>query len=214
MKSPADLRSQIERDLQPVRPLRPPLRRALIFVPLALATMAGVPILEFFRSDFAELGFVRGWGLSAAQALVGAGLVSAALVESIPGRALSRRTLVMLFALGFALPAVVLALTATSYSIGAGGGWSDVVGCFRMSFYAAIPSLLAATVLVAGALAIRPGFAGALYGLGSGVVADAGLRLFCDFTVPSHVLPGHGGAIAASMVAGIVLAKVGSKRNG
>jgi hypothetical protein len=50
--------------------------------------------------------------------------------------------------------------------------------------------------------------AGALYGLGCGLIADAGLRLFCDYTVPSHVLLAHGGAIVAAMAVGAVVSTV------
>ena len=54
---------------------------------------------------------------------------------------------------------------------------------------------------------MRPALAGALYGLGCGLIADAGLRLFCDYTEPAHVVFGHGGAIVAAMVFGAVVAK-------
>jgi hypothetical protein len=48
--------------------------------------------------------------------------------------------------------------------------------------------------------------------LGCGLIADAGLRLFCEYTVPGHVLLGHGGAIVAVMAVGAVVAKIIPRR--
>ena len=51
-----------------------------------------------------------------------------------------------------------------------------------------------------------------LYGLGCGLIADAGLRLFCEYTVPSHVLFGHGGAILVAMAVGAVVSTIIPRR--
>ena len=77
-----------------------------------------------------------------------------------------------------------------------------------MSAISAIPALVAAAFLAARALPLRPALAGALYGLGCGLIADAGLRLFCEYTVPSHVVFGHGGAIVGAMAFGAIVAKI------
>src|SRR5262245_17930550 len=189
MSDPDHTRSTIARDLRPVRPLWPPTRRVLVLVPIALATLVAIPTVYFFRSDLAVLGFLRAWGLSLVESFVGLVVVTLALVESIPGRALSSRTLVAAFVGGLATPFLILGITARTFSIGGppGAEWSEGFICFRTSAVGAVPALLAAAVLVARAFPLRPGIAGALYGLGCGIVADAGLRLFCEFTVPSHV---------------------------
>ena len=213
MTTPQDLRSAIARDLRPARPLPPPHRRALLLLPIALATVAAVPLLHFFRSDLAQLGIARAWGLSAVEAIGGVVLVAAALRESVPGRLLSRRALAALFAAGLALPFLVLASTAHDYTVGASAGLSDGIYCFRTSLVAAVPSLAIAAILAARAFALRPGVTGALYGLGCGVIADAGLRLFCEFTAPSHFLPAHAGASAAAMLIGMCVSVAGAKRS-
>jgi hypothetical protein len=213
---PRDLRTIVAHDLQPARPLRSPGRRVLALAPIAAATVLGVPMLFFFRSDFAQLSFARGWGLSALEAIGGVLVVSAALREAIPGRGYSRTALAWLFITGLALPFVILAVTARGdYTIGAGpgAGWFDGVYCFRTSALAAVPALAVAAILVARAFAVRPGVAGALYGLGSGVIADAGLRLFCEFSVPSHFVAAHEGAVVAAMCVGSVVGKVGELVN-
>lgn len=210
------VRAVVARDLQPVRPLLPPFRRALTLLPLAVVTVAAVPVLHFFRSDVSRLGWFGSWGLSLAEAVAGVTIVALALRESIPGRMLSRVAVIATFAAGLALPFAILAATAQSYTIGAprGSEWSDAVVCFRTSATSAIPALLVSAALVFRALPLRPAITGALYGLGSGIIADAGLRLFCEFTVPSHVVGAHGGAILAVVVGGVVIAKCSAGLSG
>lgn len=52
------------------------------------------------------------------------------------------------------------------------------------------------------ALPRRPVLTGALCGLGVGVMADAGLRLFCWGGELVHIVLAHGGAIAILMALG------------
>ena len=207
---PPKLREAIRRDLRPIRPLRPPFVRALALIPIAVAIVLSVPGLRFFRSDMAVIGFVRAWGFSFGQALAGLVIVGVALRESIPGRGLSRGAAIATIAIGLAIPFALLGVTASAFDIGPqpGNELAEGIGCFRVSAISAIPALVAAAFLAARALPTRPALAGALYGLGCGLVADAGLRLFCEYTVPSHVLFGHGGAIVGAMVFGAVVAKI------
>ncbi len=131
-------------------------------------------------------------------------IVAAALRESIPGRGLSRTALTLTIAGGLALPVVLLVLTATRFDVGldAGEMFEEGASCFRISALAALPALLVAAWLAARALPIRPAVAGLLYGLGCGLVADAGLRLYCNYTTPLHVIFGHGGAVVSVALAG------------
>ncbi len=208
MTAPPKLRDEIARDLRPVRPLPPPLVRALALLPLAAAIVVAVPALHFFRSDMAVIGFVRACGFSLGQAVAGIVIVAAALREAIPGRALPRAAVAAIVACGLALPALLLLVTAAHFGIGPAPGQAlaDGIGCFRVSASAALPALMVAAFLAARAFPARPSVAGALYGLGAGLIADAGLRLYCEYSQPEHVLLAHGGAIAASVAAGVVLA--------
>src|SRR4051812_40011293 len=193
--TPPGLREKIARDLRPTRPLRPPFVRALVLIPLAVAIVLSVPGLRFFRSDMQTIGWVRAWGFSFGQALAGLLIVGVALREAIPGRGLSRAAISATFAIGLAIPFLLLAATASAFDVGPAPGqaFQEGVGCFRVSAISALPALIAAAFLAARAFPMRPTLAGALYGLGCGLIADAGLRLFCEYTVPSHVLLGHGG---------------------
>jgi hypothetical protein len=47
--------------------------------------------------------------------------------------------------------------------------------------------------------------AGALLGLGAGLIADAGWRIFCHFSEPAHVLSAHLAAIVMSTAIGSLL---------
>jgi hypothetical protein len=208
MSAPKDLRDAVQRDLQPTRPLRPPLVRALVLIPIAVAIVLSVPGLRFFRSDLQAIGFVKAWGFSFGQALAGLVIIAAALRESIPGRGLSRRAVTATFAAGLTVPVVLLAVTASAFNVGPepGRALDEGVGCFRVSAISAIPALIAAAILAARAFPLRPALAGALYGLGCGLIADAGLRLYCEYTVPEHVLFGHGGAILGAIAVGAAVA--------
>ena len=210
MTAPPGLRDRIARDLKPARPLRSPSVRALALAPLAVAIVVAVPALHFFRPDMAAIGFLRAWGFSIGQAAAGLVIVAAALREAIPGRSLPRTAIVAIVAGGLLVPAALLTITSTHFDIGPppGRAWTDGFGCFRASAGAALPALMVAAFLAARAFPLRPSVAGALYGLGGGLIADAGLRLYCEYSQPEHVLLAHGGAIAASIVAGIVLAWV------
>jgi hypothetical protein len=210
MSAPKGLRDAVQRDLRPTRPLRPPLVRTLVLIPIAVAIVISVPGLRFFRADMQVIGFVKAWGFSFGQALAGLVIIAAALRESIPGRGLSRPAIVAMIAVGLAIPVVLLAVTASAFDLGPEPGHAveEGIGCFRVSAISAIPALVAAAILAARAFPLRPALAGALYGLGCGLIADAGLRLYCEYTVPGHVLFGHGGAILGAMAVGAVVAKL------
>jgi hypothetical protein len=206
----ADARGFIARDLRPVRPLLPPSRRALALVPVAIAIVVGLPLVEFFRSDLLALGFFRAWGLSSLEAAAGLIIVALGLRESVPGRALNTGGIWGAIAFGLALPLGIYAITTDTFGVGpkSWNEWRFGLVCFRVSMIGTAPLLVAAALLVARGLPLRPAIAGALYGLGCGLVADAGLRLYCEFTTPQHVILEHLGAIVASMIIGAAVSKI------
>lgn len=214
MSTPSDLRAAIAADLRPTRPLRPPAKRALAVLPLAAAILVGIPLMHRFRIDLARLGVTRAWVLSIAQSIAGIVFVALALRESVPGREIPRRTLTLALAIGLLIPVVILAITAQASFLGSRPGlwWIDSLICFRVSALAAAPALFVSAALAARAYPLRPAIAGALYGFGSGLIADAGLRLYCEYSVPGHVLIAHGGAILLSTVAGALIAVALARR--
>lgn len=214
MTAPRDLRDAVQRDLRPTRPLRSPWLRALVLIPLAVAVVLSVPGLRFFRPDMQAIGFLKAWGFSFGQALGGLVIIAVALRESIPGRGLTWRAIAVTVGVGLMVPAALLALTASSFDVGPAPGQAlrEGIGCFRVSAISAIPALIAAAILAARAFPLRPALAGALYGLGCGLIADAGMRLFCEYTDLEHVLFGHGGAIVGVMVIGAAVSSTVARR--
>ena len=87
---PAALRVRLAADYTAVRPLPPPLTRALILAPFALLALVAAPWWFDLRVDMVRLGWAQAWGWSLLQSIAGVVLVAAALREAVPGRAWSR----------------------------------------------------------------------------------------------------------------------------
>jgi len=204
---PGDLRARIAADYQPVRPLRSPWARTLWILPLAIVALFAASVAFNVRQDAPNLGWLGVWGLSIAQSVIGLLVIGAALRESIPGRDWSRGAI----ALWLAIPImIVVAVTLTSWEaspVFLRAGWWLVGGiCFAGSAATALPLVAFASILAVRAYPTRPAVAGALLGLGAGMVADAGWRIFCHFSEPAHVLSAHLAAVLMSTLFGVLAA--------
>jgi hypothetical protein len=203
---PADLRSRVAADYRPVRALRSPWVRALWVVPAAIVSLLAAPIVFEVRSDAVRLGVTGVWGLSLLQFVIGLTVVAAALRESIPGRGWSRSAIALWLAMPIlAVVAVTLVSWQQSQELLHRGWWLVGGICFGGSAATALPVVALAAVLAARAYPTRPAIAGALLGLGAGLVADAGWRIFCHFSEPSHVLSAHLAAVVMSALLGSLL---------
>jgi hypothetical protein len=203
---PADLRARIASDYAPVRALPSPWRRALWVLPAAMVSLVAAPIAFNIRSDATSLGWIGVWGPSLLQFAAGLAVVAAALRESIPGRSWSRGAI----ALWLMMPVViVIAVTLLSWQqsqVLLRRGWWVVGGlCFSGSAATALPVVALAAILAARAYPTRPAIAGGLLGMGAGLIADGGWRLFCHFTEPAHVLSAHLAAVLMSTVIGALV---------
>jgi len=211
---PPALRARIAADLRPVAPLRSPFTRTLVIVPIALALLVAAAVVFGLRRDASRIGIGLTWGASVAQMLLGLTLVVAALRESVPGTTLARRTVGVF--LGTTLVAV-LALTIATWTHSptrVAAGWTTYVWsiCLTGTIVSALPALAVAGWLSARAFPLRPRVAGALYGVGAGLMADAGWRLFCHFSDPVHVLGSHTAGIALVAILGLVFAGLIGRR--
>lgn len=210
---PSATLTAVRASLRPVRPYLPPLWRALALLPVGLFLLVGLPLLWGPRPNLSLLGGLGSWGLSALQMLAGLTVVGLALREAVPGRELSRRELLVLVAGGVLL---FFALTLTSEWLAPVAlrrkVWlHEAVGCLRMATSWGVPALAFAVLLVARASPTRPLVATAACGLGIGLMADAGMRLWCGVSTVSHVLVGHGAAIVVLVAVG-ALAGLGVAR--
>ena len=206
----AALRKRILSDLRPVKPLAEPRKRALLLLPLGVALVVLVPWSLGLRNDVHVLTALYVWGLSLLQMSIGIGLVAAALREVIPGRQIPRTGLLLLFASGFVL--VIGIIYATWHVSGSVAPehlrlpfWKF---CFRMPIELSLPGTFLILALAARGVIWRPALVGALAGLASGLMSDAGWRTFCEISDPSHVVSAHFAAILATTGIGAAAATV------
>ena len=207
MSAPAELRARLAEDYHPVRALRSPWTRALAIVPLAIVALTGAQFAFNVRADAPSLGWLGVWGLSIAQSVMGIIVVGAALRESIPGRDWSRGAIALWLSMPIAVVVGVTLVSWASSPVLLRSEWWLVAGvCFAGSAATAMPVVAFAGILAARAYPTRPAIAGSLLGLGAGLMADAGWRIFCHFSEPSHVLSAHLAAVIMSTIVGSLAA--------
>ena len=205
--TPNELRARLAADYTAVRPLPSPPARALWVTPFALLALLAAPAYFNVRADAPQLGWFATWGLSLLQLAGGFAVIAAALRDAIPGRAWSTPQLMLWIAGPPALMIAVSIATASWSALPVGEGWW-IVGamCLGGSAAMALPIVALANVLAARAYPTRPAVAGLLLGLGAGLMADAGWRIFCHYGEATHVLSAHLGGVLASGVAGAAVA--------
>lgn len=196
------VRGAVLADLAPVRPLSPPGRRALALLPVGVLLLAFQPLYWGLRHDAAVLGWLRLWGFSAAQSLLGLVLVGAALREAVPGRRLPRPQ--VLLAVGILASVAITYITwlGSSTHVPPGRMARYWVVCFSRPVVMGAPVLAAVLALAWRAYPLRAALVGAFAGLGVGLMTDAGWRTYCHVSDPAHVLGAHLVAILALVVAG------------
>jgi hypothetical protein len=204
---PQDLRARLAVDYHPVTPIAAPFARVMWVLPLAALTLFAATSVFDLRGDAERLGLLGTWGVSSLQIAIGLALAGAALREAVPGREWNHTAVALWLALPLLL---VLLVTLGSWEASPTllrRGWWFVSGlCFGGSLASGLPVVALTSVLTARAYPTRPAVAGALLGLGAGLMADAGWRLFCHFSEPAHVLSAHVGAVLVSMLVGAALA--------
>jgi hypothetical protein len=207
MNVPAGLRERIAIDYEPVRVLRSPWARTATIMPLAILALIAAPIAFNVRLDAPALGWFGVWGLSMAQSAFGVLVIGAALRESIPGRGWSAAAIASWLLLPTAAMIAITLISWDASPVLLRSGWWVVAGiCFAGSAATALPVVAMAAILASRAYPTRPAIAGALLGLGAGLIADAGWRIFCHFSEPAHVLSAHLAAIVLSTLIGSLAA--------
>lgn len=205
-RPPDGLRAAVARDLMPVVPLSAPWMRALALLPLGVLLLVAAPLMFEVRIDAPRLGWFWSWGLSLLQLVVGLALVATALVEAVPGRSWSSRALLVWLLLPIVTVIATTLITFAQSPTGLRGSWWTIGAmCTLGSFASALPAVLFASILAVRAYVTRPLPTGALLGLGGGIMADSGWRLFCHFSEPDHVLTAHLAGIVASALVGALV---------
>jgi hypothetical protein len=214
---PRALRDHVAADLRPVRPLLQPWQRVACLLPIGALLFLGVPLALFaVRSDAGQLGIWLAWGGSVLEFALAGVIAFAAFRDVVPGRTSGPRSAALVLALS---GAVVLAMTWLTWSASpitapsaSWGPWT--VSCLRVSFRDGLPLLIILLVLAGRGLVAQPALVGGLCGLGAGLVSDAGWRMVCSVSEPSHVVLGHLGAVAALTALGAVLLPLWGRASG
>jgi hypothetical protein len=209
LEIPESLRARIAGSLRPVRPLRPPGRRALTLLPIALALLFLFPLLfgVGMRADFRHIGLSRLVLGSMLEIGIAVWVFAFALRESIPGRLSSESRVAVYALIGVASVVLLTYLTFAASPTGfpASREFRYLVVCLRRSLLlGAVPLALAGIQLGRG-LAPRPIAAGALAGMAAGLAADSAMRVYCEVSAPAHVLTAHAGGIVTLTAAGALL---------
>jgi len=209
LSSASVARNAILADLQPVRRLGPPSRRALAACAAGGIVLGLVPAWFGVRADVGQMPGSLLWGFYLLQLVYACLLVVATLRDAVPGRSRPRQSAV-LFAGGLGL---VVAITAITWLVHPtpmrdGGWWQYSVNCFTRPLVLGLPPLALTLYLVARAYPLRPALVGALGGLGIGLLVDASWRTYCQVTNPLHVLTSHFGAVLTLSLAGALIASL------
>jgi hypothetical protein len=213
LRPPEALRRAVAADIEPVKPLRAPAVRALEVALWGLLALLLAPTMFGLRDDAVALGAALTWGAAAIEAVAGVLVVVLALREAIPGSGIGRARALAALAGGLAVQGAVALLTWM------GGPPSSPAAphhsgptCLAMQEVIALPALALALVLVLRALPVRPAWAGALAGLGAGLLADAAWHLVCPMCNLHHVLVWHGSATVAMVAVGWVAGAMWQRR--
>ena len=201
---PAALLSAVKRDLNPIRPLASPARRALALLPIGLILLMGMPAFWHWQAHV-KLAPWTSWVWSTLEMALSLIVLAAAFREAVPGRELSGRKLSALILIAGAGLVLFNAGTQPPPPTSAHDWMHWVWECIYMTISFSIPALVVPAWLVARALPNRPALTGALCGLGVGIMADAGLRLFC-WDGGTHLVVAHGGAVVLLVTLGAICA--------
>ncbi len=206
---PPELRRLARSDLRPVRPLAAPARRALVLLAWAPVAVALVVATGPARPDAAALGWLFSWGVVLAELVAGAGLVTLALGEAVPGRGAGRQAGLLALA-GAAALFVVVAVLVRGASAGVPVPSPLVMhgpACLALSGLIGLTALAVVAVLIFRSNPLRVSFAGLLAGAGTGLMAAGVYHLDCPVTHLAHVFVWHGGAIVLLALLGYGLGR-------
>jgi hypothetical protein len=207
-RSSGAYREQILGSLTPVRPLAAPSHRASMLVPLGLLLAITAPYLSGTRGDLGAYAPLITWGLTGFQSLLGLWFLALGFREAVPGRNVSARALLLAVGLTASLVIVITLMTnaASATVVPDGLAWQYWIECVAGPMAIGAPFMIVATLMAIRAFPTRPAIAGALCGMSAGVLSDAGWRLTCWISEPSHILGSHGLAMLGLAAAGAILA--------
>ena len=201
-----DLIAQLAADAQPVRPLRPPLLRALFWLAIAVAMIAAVVWAVGMRPDFMEEMGETHYQLEWAGALL-TGILSAiaAFHVSLPDRSRAWALLPLpglalwLFSIGYGCMIDWVRLGPDGFAFGSS------FFCFRSILLISLPLSVALLVMLRLAGSVRPVATIASGMLAASALSACAVDMFHGDEATLMVLVWHGGAVAVLVGLGTLL---------
>jgi hypothetical protein len=177
-------------------------------VPIGLLLAATAPMLNGERADLGAYAPLLTWGATGLQSLLGLWLLALGFREAVPGQNVSRRALALASVLAalVILGVTLLSNAASPTVVRPGYEWQYWAECMIAPMAIGAPFMILATLMAVRAFPTRPAIAGGLCGLSAGLLSDAGWRLSCWISEPSHVIGSHGLAVITLAAAGSLLA--------
>ena len=217
---PPRLRAEILGDLEPVRPLGAPSRRAFLLALPALAALALALLAAANGWSVLAVATPLAWACSFLQWSVALLLLWMALRESVPGFGFGPARIALALAAGVALQlGIGFALAESGRA--AEGALAAGLECAKGEGAIGLPYLALAAFLALQALPVRAAWSGALAGAAAGLLADALWHLTCPRLDLAHLLTWHLGSTLALAAVGWLAgtlwartARVGSPRAG
>ncbi len=198
------LKQEIGDTLSPVRPLQPPWIRAGSMT-FSWFLLLGLTLVTFgLRRDYAEIGPLASWGISALQWLVAYGVAWSGLRLAVPGDLTPGSGRAMLLFSGFAIhfAGAWLAFRVSPSYVEQGQEVRMTIVCFVFISLLALLPLVLSIRLASQGLVTESVHAGILIGLSAGLAAEGAWRMHCPYTSWEHIFSGHSPAVVAVTLAG------------
>ncbi len=203
MATTDELIRKLGADARAVRPLRPPMARAAMWMAVVLTIVGGLVWSRGLRADFmTEFSRPAALGEWLASLLTGVLAAVATFHVSIPGRSV-RWALLPVPGLALWLMTVGVGCFADWFRLGSGGvelGFS--AGCFQTIVLTSVPLGLTLLIMVRHAGPVRPGLTAVLGGLSVAAFSAVGLSLFHHLNSSLLVLVSHGAGIGFVVLTG------------
>jgi hypothetical protein len=205
------IRNQIRQDLEPVKPLGPPWRRASILFGVWFVLVALVLILFGLRPDTDALGGPwLFWILPLVQLFSAYAVIVLGIRLTVPGSAVASSFMAGFVALGVA---VHLAVSWTMFHLSPievepGKDFHASSVCLAITLCLSILPLVSALAISRRGMPSHPGSVGLVCGFACGLSAEAVWRLHCPYNSWTHILSSHTTAVLAAVLLGWILSRL------
>ena len=208
------LKDQIQYDMEPVKALAPPWKRASSLFIIWFFLAALVLLLFGLRQDTDALGPWLFWTLPLVQLFSAYAVAILGVRLTVPGSAVATSVLAGMLSLGVAVHLAVswIIFHLSPVGVEPGKDFHASSVCLVITLCLSILPLVLALTLCSRGLTSRPVFVGLACGLACGLSAEAVWRLHCPYNNWSHILSSHTAAVLAAALVGWILSFIFFRR--